>query len=132
MTLIEVLVGLVILTMSVMMVYSVASGAARAHAQLSTPEEIANSISGLHEVLRNYVSADPTSATAADFAPSGSWALPADACAYALAAGCAHIADGFLSQRLLNRYPGARLSYAIAAPLVSDGPWQVTYSVTLP
>ena len=132
MTLIEVLVSVVILTMSVMMIYSGTAGVTRAHAELSSPEDIANSIAGLNDTLKNYVSADAGPGTAADFAPMGSWALPKDACAYALEAGCTHTADSFLAQRIKDQHPGAALSYSVAAPAVPDGPLQITYSISWP
>jgi prepilin-type N-terminal cleavage/methylation domain-containing protein len=131
-TLIEVLISIVILAMAVMMIYSAATATARVQAELSNPEEIANSIAGLNDVLRNYVSADPSPATAVDFAPSGSWALPGDACDWALRVGCLHAADSFLSPWIKDRHPNATLRYSVAAPAVADDPMIVTYSVQWP
>jgi len=148
-SLVEVLLSMAMLSVMVLTSLAVAGFVVtQAERPLEGSEEAINAAQALSDALRNYVAAD-WSKEVAGYAPvdprlsadpedptaNRSWKLPGDdeaGCEYALAAEnvCPeHDGSYFLSSRLLERHPGASLSYAVSGGKSPDDPLKVTFTV---
>lgn len=124
---IEVLVAAVIVAIAATSVFGVAAATLRAQTDLDPFEAAAASVESLQSALKNYVAADRSDPS---WGPNGSWSLPGDVVADALALGVTHDGSRFLDPRLVRARPGARLSYVVTAPYGADGPLAVDFSVS--
>ncbi|MFC1679112.1 type II secretion system protein J [Elusimicrobiota bacterium] len=126
-TLLETLVAIALLSIAILGIYSVGVATTRQERMFLPNEESLESVANLREVLKNYVTADCSAATAADFAPGGTWRLPGDSRPCALEVGI-HEAKAHLSLRMRRKFPNANMRYTVTKR--ADDTLSVSFEVT--
>lgn len=116
-TLVEVLVGIVLVAVVVVSSMGVAVTSTGNAGRMDRRREAAQRVRALSDALRGYVTADPSLAAGPGDGPDG-WRLPGDACACAALAAGRHELD-----------PGYWLGSLAAAPYGGTIAYTVTYDV---
>lgn len=124
----EVMVALTIAAIAAIAIFAVFTSIFAPQADLTVYTAAETSFSSLSDALGRYVSADTS--VDAD-APNSSWKLPGDSCAYALEMNCLHDAASFLDPLIVQKRPGATLTYTVASDAGTQA-LNVTMSLSWP
>jgi hypothetical protein len=122
------MVGLTIVSVAVLSIYSVAAAGRRGSWDPNDHEAALDSLQAAVDALALYVSADMTSATSA-LAPGASWKLSGDACTDAFELDCTHDASVLVNERVRARNPAAKMTYTVSRPDGDAGSAEVAFQV---